>query len=121
MNKFLQFLFFFISFIFLQKYLLAIEISGKAKVIDGDTIKINNEKIRLLGIDAFEIKQKCKSRNRTKYKCGLIAKSTLIEIISNQPVKCIKEKKRRWSHLKKTRRHKQGNYWLFPKFIYKTS
>ena len=83
----------------MQKYLLAIEISGKAKVIDGDTIKINNEKIRLLGIDAFEIKQKCKSRNRTKYKCGQIAKSTLIEIISNQPVKCIKEKKdyyKRW-------------------------
>ena len=35
-------------------------ILGKAKVIDGDTIKINQEKIRLYGIDAPEKKQICK-------------------------------------------------------------
>ena len=35
-------------------------ISGKAKVIDGDTIKINKKKIRLFGIDAPENKQVCK-------------------------------------------------------------
>ena len=29
-------------------------ISGKAKIIDGDTIKINNKKIRFGGIDAPE-------------------------------------------------------------------
>ena len=96
MNKFLQLFFF---FIFFQEHLLAIEIYGNAKVIDGDTIRINNKKIRLLGIDAFEIKQKCKKRNGSQYKCGQIAKSVLIEIISNQHVKCISEKKdyyKRW-------------------------
>ena len=35
-------------------------ISGIAKGIDGDTIKINSNKIRLHGIDAPEAKQKCK-------------------------------------------------------------
>ena len=35
-------------------------ISGKAKVIDGDTIKINEKKIRLFGIDAPEKEQICK-------------------------------------------------------------
>ena len=35
-------------------------ISGIAKVIDGDTIKIEKNKIRLFGIDAPEKKQKCK-------------------------------------------------------------
>ena len=34
-------------------------ISGIAKVIDGDTIKIENNKIRLFGIDAPENKQQC--------------------------------------------------------------
>ena len=34
-------------------------ISGVAKVIDGDTIKIEKKKIRLFGIDAPEKKQKC--------------------------------------------------------------
>ena len=35
-------------------------ISGIAKVIDGDTIKIKKNKIRLFGIDAPEMKQICK-------------------------------------------------------------
>ena len=34
-------------------------ISGKAIIIDGDTIRINNKKVRLHGIDAPEIKQLC--------------------------------------------------------------
>ena len=35
-------------------------IYGKAKVIDGDTIHIGNNKIRLHAIDAPETKQRCK-------------------------------------------------------------
>ena len=35
-------------------------IIGKARVTDGDTIKINDQKIRLFGIDAPETKQFCK-------------------------------------------------------------
>ena len=34
-------------------------IIGKAKIIDGDTININLNKIRLHGIDAPETKQNC--------------------------------------------------------------
>ena len=33
--------------------------SNKVKVIDGDTIHLNNEKIRFSGIDTPEIKQVC--------------------------------------------------------------
>ena len=35
-------------------------ISGIAKVIDGDTIQINGEKIRFFGIDNPEKKQQCR-------------------------------------------------------------
>ncbi len=34
-------------------------IEGFAKIIDGDTLRLNNIKIRLYGIDAPEINQKC--------------------------------------------------------------
>ena len=34
-------------------------IEGKVKIIDGDTIHIGNNKIRLHGIDAPETNQKC--------------------------------------------------------------
>ena len=41
------------------------EILSNTKVIitDGDTIKFNNKKIRLHGIDTPEIKQLCKNKN----------------------------------------------------------
>ena len=50
----------------------------KSKIIDGDTIKINDQKIRLFGIDAPETKQFCKEvylsflifNFKRDYKCG---------------------------------------------------
>ena len=48
-----------ILFLLFNQNALAQEISGVTKIIDGDTVHINNYKIRLEGIDAPEIKQKC--------------------------------------------------------------
>ena len=45
---------------FLTQTLNSSEIYGIPKIIDGDTVHINNKKIRLEGIDAPEIKQQCK-------------------------------------------------------------
>ena len=66
------------------------EIVSITKVIitDGDTIKFNNKKIRLHGIDTPEIKQLCKNKNNEDYKCGVKAKLALINLISNHQVKC---------------------------------
>ena len=46
-------------------------ISRSVKITDGDSIKIGNSRIRLQGIDAPELKQKCKKKNQ-EYSCGLI-------------------------------------------------
>jgi len=35
------------------------DVAGTARVADGDTVKINNTRIRLHGIDALERNQKC--------------------------------------------------------------
>ena len=77
--------------------LQAIEIVGYPKVVDGDTIHIKNFKIRLEGIDAPEIKQKCKKTylqisilNLQKdYNCGQVSKKKLIQKIGTKQVKCI--------------------------------
>ena len=45
---------------FLYNISNAQEITGVPRIIDGDTVHINKYKIRLEGIDAPEIKQKCK-------------------------------------------------------------
>ena len=72
------------------------KISGFAKVIDGDTIKINSKKIRLYGIDAPEKKQKCKKTYLTisfmsftkDYMCGEVSTQKLIIKINKQKLNC---------------------------------
>ena len=60
---------------------------GEAKIIDGDTIHIGKNKIRLHGIDAPEINQKC-VYNSEDWKCGKNSTLALREMIDNHPVKC---------------------------------
>ena len=62
-------------------------IYGFVKVIDGDSIKIGKESIRLQGIDAPEVKQVCKKKNDKPYMCGLIAKDALENYIEFAKVK----------------------------------
>ena len=59
----------------------------KIKIIDGDTIHINKIRYRLHGIDAPEIKQLCKIKDK-KYNCGVKSKEFLISLVGNQSVKC---------------------------------
>ena len=67
-------------------------IADTVKVIDGDTIKIGNEKIRFGGIDAPELKQTC-FKNKEKILCGILAKNILKKKIGKEIPKCIKEGK----------------------------
>ena len=69
--------------------------SVEVKVIDGDTIHLNGEKIRFSGIDTPEIKQTC-TKNSEIIKCGILAKESLIKIIANKKINCIREGKDRY-------------------------
>ena len=79
---------FFLSLFFFNFNLLA----DKIEVIDGDTIIVNNEKIRFSGIDTPELKQTCEKEGKIYY-CGLIEKKILIEKIGKKIPKCISEGK----------------------------
>jgi len=77
---------------------LVFVISGKAKVVDGDTITINRTKIRFSGIDAPESyyygqTQYCQRPNGKIWACGKKATSKLKEIINGQTVQCTDEGK----------------------------
>lgn len=66
---------------------VATDAQGVATIIDGDTIKIGGQKIRLYGIDATESRQVCK-RNRQPYDCGREAANKLAAITVNKTVVC---------------------------------
>ena len=72
--------------------------SQNVKITDGDTIKINGEKIRFSGIDTPELNQTC-VKEGVKNSCGLKAKQILIDKIVDNKVKCIKEGKDRYKRI----------------------
>ena len=69
--------------------------SQEIRVVDGDTIHLNGEKIRFSGIDTPELKQTCIKEGVTN-PCGVTAKEMLIEKISDNKVECSSEGKDRY-------------------------
>ena len=72
--------------------------SQDIKITDGDTIKINGEKIRFSGIDTPELKQTC-IKEGVKNSCGETAKQILVDKIGDNKVTCVIEGK---DHYKRT-------------------
>ena len=84
----------FLISIFLLVFLLTINDikSQELKIVDGDTIHLDGEKIRFTGIDTPELKQTC-IKNGIKNFCGVTAREILIEKIADNKVECISEGK----------------------------
>lgn len=68
-------------------------ISGIARVIDGDTIAIEDSRIRLSKIDAPEMKQKCLDKKSIQYLCGEVSKAFLKKMIDGKQVVCSYEER----------------------------
>ena len=66
--------------------------SFEIKIIDGDTIHLNGEKIRFSGIDTPELKQTCNKNNEIIF-CGIEAKKLLVDKIASNEINCISEGK----------------------------
>ncbi len=61
---------------------------GTASVIDGDTIEIHGQRIRLHGIDAPESRQECTRSGGTSWRCGQQATLALSDRIGRSVVRC---------------------------------
>ena len=63
------------------------DIAGQPRVIDGDTIEVAGQRIRLHGIDAPESRQLCR-RDGERWRCGKDATSALKAFLGSRPVSC---------------------------------
>lgn len=65
-------------------------IEGTASAIAGDALRVNNQVVRLAGLEAPELDQTCGGQGRgdPRWKCGEAARNQLREIIRGKQVRC---------------------------------
>lgn len=63
-------------------------VAGVASVIDGDTLEIHGQRVRLFGIDAPESGQPCETAQGERWRCGRDAAIALADLIGRAPIQC---------------------------------
>ena len=63
-------------------------LAGRVTVIDGDTIEMRGERIRLFGIDAPESGQTCRTGEGRDWRCGTQAARELDQLARGRTVTC---------------------------------
>ncbi len=85
------------------------DVPGPACVTDGDTVVVNGKRqrtrcvggtrVRLFGIDAPELKQKCRHLSGRDFLCGRAAASFLFEHVRSRAVECKDNSEDRYGRL----------------------
>ena len=63
-------------------------LAGYPTVVDGDTLRLNGERIRIIGMDAPEMNQTCTDANGRPWACGRVATQQLAALIAGNRVEC---------------------------------
>jgi len=63
-------------------------VSGAARVSDGDSFRLGDERIRMIGLDAPELSQQCDAAGGTKWPCGRRARDRMQNLLASGPVLC---------------------------------
>ncbi|KEO56160.1 hypothetical protein TP2_01175 [Thioclava pacifica DSM 10166] len=73
-------------------------VTGVPRVVDGDTLVVQNTRVRLFGIDAPEAKQRCETATGAAWACGQAATAAL-RALAGQGVRCTGSEEDRYGRL----------------------
>ena len=76
-------------------------IAGEAtvRVVDGDTLEIGDEMVRLLAMDAPEARQTCRDGAGATWRCGEAATSAMEKLVAGHALDCPADRHDRWGRL----------------------
>ncbi len=72
---------------------------GPATVVDGDTLRVAGQAVRIHGIDTPEHDQTCLTAERVAFACGDVATRAMAQLIGGAPVVCEGRERDRYQRL----------------------
>lgn len=75
------------------------EVSGAARVIDGDTLDLGGTRIRLFGIDSVERDQTCRHPTRGDWPCGHEVTREVAGWLDGKTLRCLREDTDRYGRI----------------------
>ena len=78
---------------------LASPLIGQVSVVDGDTLELHGQRIRIFGIDAPESSQLCEAKTGKPWRCGAAAANALSTFIASRPVECMPRDRDRYQRV----------------------
>ena len=74
-------------------------LTGRVSVVDGDTLEMHGNRIRLHGIDAPESGQSCSDEKNKRFRCGQVSANRMASYVSGKTVSCEVKDKDRYGRL----------------------
>ena len=73
--------------------------AGKGRASDGDSFRLGEDRIRLLGLDAPELAQDCAGANGASWPCGRVARDRMASLLAAGALDCRPEGHDRYDRL----------------------
>jgi endonuclease YncB( thermonuclease family) len=74
-------------------------LEGRAQASDGDSFRLGEQRVRLLGIDAPELRQTCRDEAGDAWPCGLQARDYMASLLRQGQVDCRPEEHDQYGRL----------------------